>query len=300
MSWLSAAASIAGGFLGRSAQNDANDANAAIAGANLKFQREFARQGIQMRVADAKKAGIHPLYALGANLPTYSPSPTYVGAGTQLGDAVAEAGQNIGRAVDAQRTDSERFQARINELAVERGELENALLRSQLATNMPGNPPMQASSSSPSRSRPGRPSVPGQETGVLSGSGGYTAVVNERPSTVPGSPSQEAGPTPEVLWVQTGSGLTPQPSMDAYEDADIGNPGALMWYFRNNLLPTFGVGGNPPPAEYLPDGAIGWRFNPLKQEYVPVYNWVPGVDRLYGYDRTGQSALSSTGTQGGW
>lgn len=39
----------------------------------IKLQREFAQNGIQWRVADAKKAGIHPLYALGANTATYTP-----------------------------------------------------------------------------------------------------------------------------------------------------------------------------------------------------------------------------------
>ena len=37
------------------------------------FQREFAQNSIQWRAADAKKAGVHPLAALGAS--THSPSP---------------------------------------------------------------------------------------------------------------------------------------------------------------------------------------------------------------------------------
>ena len=42
-------------------------------------------RGIQMRVADAKKAGIHPLYAMGANIP----SPTVVPqTGSGVGDAL--------------------------------------------------------------------------------------------------------------------------------------------------------------------------------------------------------------------
>lgn len=40
----------------------------------LKYQREFAQQGLSWRVADAQRAGMHPLAALGAQgMPSYSP-----------------------------------------------------------------------------------------------------------------------------------------------------------------------------------------------------------------------------------
>lgn len=62
--------------------------------ANVLLQKEFAQKGIQWRVADAKKAGISPLAALGAQL--HSAAPTYVGsdpgnAQTQIGSKVADA-----------------------------------------------------------------------------------------------------------------------------------------------------------------------------------------------------------------
>lgn len=41
---------------------------------NREMQEDFANHGIEMRVNDAKRAGIHPLFALNANLPSYSPS----------------------------------------------------------------------------------------------------------------------------------------------------------------------------------------------------------------------------------
>lgn len=40
---------------------------------NLSLQREFAQNSIQWRVNDAKAAGIHPLYALGAQGSSYTP-----------------------------------------------------------------------------------------------------------------------------------------------------------------------------------------------------------------------------------
>lgn len=56
---------FAGGLMNSSAQRDANKRNA-------KMQYDFAQQGIQWRVNDAIKAGVHPYYAMGAS--TSSPS----------------------------------------------------------------------------------------------------------------------------------------------------------------------------------------------------------------------------------
>lgn len=52
---------------------ESNAMTQALAQQNFAFQREFAEQGIQKRVEDAKKAGIHPLYAIGAQTPSVSP-----------------------------------------------------------------------------------------------------------------------------------------------------------------------------------------------------------------------------------
>lgn len=63
---------------------------------NADLQRAFAQQGVQWRVNDAKAAGLHPLFALGANLSGASPS-YQIGAGPDY----SSLGQNISRAVDA-------------------------------------------------------------------------------------------------------------------------------------------------------------------------------------------------------
>lgn len=69
-------------------------------------QKEFAQNGIRWKVADAKAAGIHPLYAIGANTSTYSPQAA---VGTDFG--LAKAGQDIGRAIEAGQTRQERQEA---------------------------------------------------------------------------------------------------------------------------------------------------------------------------------------------
>lgn len=44
---------------------------------NAALQREFAQKGIQWRVEDAKKAGLHPLFALGGSVASASPIPVF-------------------------------------------------------------------------------------------------------------------------------------------------------------------------------------------------------------------------------
>lgn len=81
---IGAGASILGGLLGsKSASKD------------RALQVEMAKNAIQWRVEDAKKAGIHPLSALGAATPGYAP----VGDGG-LGNAVGQAGEQISRSLD--------------------------------------------------------------------------------------------------------------------------------------------------------------------------------------------------------
>lgn len=68
-----------------------------IAREQMKLQKEFAQNGIQWKVEDAKKAGLHPLYAIGASTATYTPVSQDSSA---MGNAVADAGAYLGKAID--------------------------------------------------------------------------------------------------------------------------------------------------------------------------------------------------------
>ncbi|MEM3753884.1 MAG: hypothetical protein QW518_08940 [Thermofilaceae archaeon] len=83
MSLFAGLGSLAGGALGAWATNKANKEN-------VKFQKRFAKQGIQWRVADAEKAGIHPLYALGAQTASFTPSVQPVTDGSAVDSATRE------------------------------------------------------------------------------------------------------------------------------------------------------------------------------------------------------------------
>lgn len=147
-SLLSAGASLLGGFLNRDAQKDANAANAAQAERNIALQREFAQNSIQWRAADAEKAGVHPIYALGS--PGMSFSPVSVGntATTGVGSSLQSMGQDISRSVAAYRSPGEKVNAvqaaqttASNALDLETKQLNNTLLRAKIAAMGPGTPP---------------------------------------------------------------------------------------------------------------------------------------------------------------
>lgn len=134
---LPALATAASGALSFFGASQANKANAAQAAANMQAQREFAKHGIRWKVNDAREAGIHPLYALGAQTTSYS--PVTLGATNEMaGPAAALAGmsQDISRAQNATRTAPERVAAvekTYNDLTLQNMGLKNELLASQIA-----------------------------------------------------------------------------------------------------------------------------------------------------------------------
>lgn len=125
---IGAASNIIGGLFGNSEAKK-----------NRKLQKDAMTKRIQWTVADANAAGVNPLYALGA--PTFSPSPIMSG----MGDSIAAAGQNIGRAVDSAADPGERLGSidqAARKLQLENMALQNAKLASEIRlTQQAGTPP---------------------------------------------------------------------------------------------------------------------------------------------------------------
>lgn len=124
--------SIVGGALSGSAQSAANAANLEWAKKqwqkNYAMQKEFAQHGLQWRSEDAKRAGLHPLAALGVNMS--GASPVSVGgeqmADTSAGETARSMGQDISRAITATQTREQRI---LNNLQLESQTLENSYKR---------------------------------------------------------------------------------------------------------------------------------------------------------------------------
>lgn len=82
-SLLGVAGSLIGGLFGKSEADQ-----------QMKEQRKYAQNAIRWRAADARAAGIHPLAALGASSPNYTPVNS--GLGSAIGDGLANLGNAVG------------------------------------------------------------------------------------------------------------------------------------------------------------------------------------------------------------
>lgn len=224
---------------------------------NVKMQKQFAKQGIQWKVEDAKKAGINPYYALGASTNAFSP--------VSVGDPAStfgSIGQNFGRAIDStstHETQDRAFRSAVQKLTLQKMGLENELLSSQIATTkQPANGPAMPSAMQ-------RWLVDGQ---------GSVPLVNTVPMKVnasePSNSSSEPGAVSDIGYARTTRGYAPVPSEDTMKRMSNDFIGMMNWNIRNRLFPMVGANMNPPPKSSLPKGASFWQFNPFTWEYYPV------------------------------
>lgn len=238
---ISAAGSVIGGLFGKSSADKAADMNAQIARENMEKQEQFAKEGVRWRVADAKAAGLHPLYALGASVPSFSPVSANFTADTSMANAFSRAGQDIGRAVNSTRTSAERggaFNEAVQKLSLEKMGLENEVLRADLASKV-------ARVASPTQAGPAFPGSP--YIGGLEGQGqatvGAPAAIKEGPlertGMNPVMPHAEVGAVPGVGWeISPNGGYIPVPSKDI-KDRIEDSPHEWRHLFMNNILPLF-------------------------------------------------------------
>lgn len=87
--------SIAGGLLSWHEQKKANKMAAQQFAENMAFQKDQFYNAIQHRVADAIKAGVHPLAALGISAHGSASPTAHAQAATGLGNAVSSAGHVV-------------------------------------------------------------------------------------------------------------------------------------------------------------------------------------------------------------
>lgn len=244
------------------------------------LQMEFAKNGVSWRVADARAAGLHPAAALG--MQGVSSSPISVGgsggpglpapassntpaispfAGASIGSGVASMGQDLSRAIQATRSDEDKdlaYKETSQKLAIQRGQLENQLLASQIAKVNQG-----ASISMPTATS--RRMVDGQGNSPVS-SKLVKEKALERTTAEPDKPSQEPGTITETGHSKSIKGWAPMMSKDVQERLEEDTIGTLGWNLRNRLLPTFGIWNERAPPFPAPSGRE-WYYHPIYQEF---------------------------------
>lgn len=245
----------------------------------LAFQDAAAKNGIRWRVEDARLAGVSPLVALGA--PTFNPSPVMVsgsdGGAPDWGASFKNMGQGLDRAISATQTKEERAAAKyqtIDELlqkttlgdqAVERGQLQNDLLKLQIAS--------EAQRLNRSQVGPPFPGVGNSNPINSPDLGTYKIEPAEVTSTQPNTAgtSTAGPPVATTTWEKTPTGLAPSIAKGAIQDTDIFNPEYIKWALRNYAFPHK---DRAPSVEYVQKffpGAIGVRWDQWNLEYRPVY-----------------------------
>lgn len=260
---VGAGASLLGGYLGRQNIDSQREHNEAL-------QREFAQNSISWKVADAKRSGIHPLYALGS--PTISPAVSI--QGDPMASAVGSVGQDISRAMTATATQGTRdaSMAMAQNQLMERGELTNELLRAQIARLRSA----QVGPGAPSAAEdPWKAGVP------LNDANDATRVTNDPVKVNPGAvqePGSGPGAHSDVDWIRTRDGgytIAPAKAMkDRIEDMGF-EP--QLWTWRNRVVPYF-TGQKAPP--FNPPSGGKWEFSHYNQTWYDVgtgpYSWQRG------------------------
>lgn len=242
---------------------------AAEAAKDREMAREFAQMGVRWRVADAAAAGVHPLYALGHS--GQSPAPAALGVGAP-GAGVAS-GQDASRAGRAGVSAGERLAEIAGVLSLERAELENELLRSQLARE------------NSAQLGPGVPLPSVSDNALIPGQGNAPVVAVQRVplravASDPVKTHQEHGAITDSGWARTKDGWTKIPSQDVKERTEDNFLMELAWAVRNMLW------DDPPPSGWKARGST-WERRWLTGEYVerpprrkPVF-----IDNRYGPGR---------------
>lgn len=269
---IAAGASLASGLMASQNSRKANEQSAANAARQEALQREFAQNGIQWKVADAKAAGIHPLYALGANTVSYAPQS--VGISTPDTSGFANAGQNLGRAIASTQTPDTNQQALNNAMFTQQIEgikLDNDIKRTKLASDL-----------ATTRLGAGPPMPTGGTSDIFNAFGTITAddiklgapsikTETRRDVTDPAAPSYIPGAGPSVgLMRNSTGGYDPVMPPELAESLESDYGGQLAWLLRNRLLPNIYSTERPnlPTAEHE---EVVWNRIKQQWEVRPTY-----------------------------
>lgn len=229
-------------------------------------QKEFAQNQIQWRVKDAQAAGIHPLYALGAQGVSYAPQ-----AATGLDLGFGEMSQDLSRAMQANMDRRERFElqqwerqraAAADALAMEKHRAELALIGSETQLNY----------AQTKRTLQGDQLGPGVP--YAGAAPGDVAPLPSQPIVGSvGNPGVQPGVITDLQYARGADGLLrPVQSQDYKQRAEDDIVAQAQWHLRNTILPGFDVYTPPNPSTvgYPPRQGYRWRWSWWAQAYEEV------------------------------
>lgn len=221
-----------------------------------KLQKEFAQNSISWKAADAERAGISKVFAVGA--PATSYSPVSIGsAGSDLGNAANKAASAISGQGGPGSTTTGKvsgLSAEIQAAQLDGLKVDNAIKRAELASKVS------------IATQPGAGHVMDRDTVQ-----GPEGVKFEKKIAPAGNePQKEFGTSPEVSMYRTKHGYAPQIPQQLQEAFESDMLSRWQWNLRNKILPGMGQGmqdtyGTRP---YPPGPGQWWDFNPLKGEYI--------------------------------
>lgn len=259
---IAAGSSLLGGLLGKSSADSARASTEALARENIAQQREFAQHGLTWKIDDAFRnaSRVHPIYSLGSAGASFSPVSAAFPADTSMPNALASAGQDIGRAVNATSTSTQRgdaFSKVAQTLQLEKMGLENEVLRTEIASKT-GR--LRQVAMPPFPSPADNWMIPGQAESSLTKSKPLDVTPGVR-----SQPNLEGGAITDTGMARTNDGWAPVPSKDVKERIEDNMPQEWMHFFRNNILPSLGKNMSPPP--FAAPAGKDWWFNTFRQEY---------------------------------
>lgn len=214
---ISFGSNLVGGLLGKKKKGPSIEDQVKAQGLSINRYWESTME-------NAAKWGVHPTVALGVNPAMGGMSFSTGDDGPDVGAAVADLGQNIASAYDRQQSPEQRLTAQVmSRQMVERGELENELLKTQIAQ---------------ARSAMSPPVAVSNNHEMIAGQGdtGAEYLANQLVKHENAS-GKEAGTPAAWTTVMTPSGPMTIPSKDFQDRAEDIPFVGWEWLLKNRVIP---------------------------------------------------------------
>jgi len=262
-------------------QQQANAANWDMHTQDLRAQWDAANYGVSWRVADAIRAGLHPLAALGVQPASVSPSGAFMQAATvqpyvKQPYSLRGMGQDISRALLSPLTKEERHESKMMAAFNQEREimLGSEQLQQEAARTRGLNLDNEIKASQLKRLSGDQLGPPGVAPGARTVGARPGDVIPQAAQPVVGSkgdPSREAGSITSWSYSRTPTGgLEIVPSNDVKNRIED-SPMELVWMLKNGIVNNLGMVPPPSAKEFpLPKGYTRWKWNMLMQEYQPA------------------------------